>query len=507
MSVNLEKIVYLSVGVGLIFAVMWLLVWGTNLPEFALWKVFVMILPAAVLIILLMQSHESLRFLFFSFIVALPVLGIALPPKRWGITALDLLVGLMVIFLLFRNNVTNTKIKLVPEPLVLAALLLVFPSVVLAIDPMTSIIEYIRMIGFYLAFVVVHHFLSEPDVRDKVVFWLATSVIIVGLFVFIEKQTGINFSNSGQNVNALTYVGTSIIYRTAGLFQDPQKVGQFLAVLLVLLVVLWSRGIPSLRRTRWWVLIAIALGAGALLLTVSRMAIAGGFSMAIVSYITLGKSSILKKIAFIGIPALTVVLLILAFSSIALVEKFVPENLQKRFTTVDRSQDGRFGIWEDSWHIFEENPLTGIGPGNYQEYLMRENPKFRRYEKVGGYVPSQPESGYLKILYETGTPGAIGMIVLFFAFLMRIIKTVISCKDDNERSWSLAVGASLIVYLATFSTLFTPSDPRNAVLVLLMIALVGSFRNRSIAERQERLSENRELTTVSIPGQPPGRAN
>jgi len=66
-----------------------------------------------------------------------------------------------------------------------------------------------------------------------------------------------------------------------------------------------------------------------------------------------------------------------------------------------KSFDARFVIWSQAINVFVEHPLTGIGPGTFEDY-------FPPYPKWG--VP-QPHNIFLAFLIQTGLIGFIGFVL------------------------------------------------------------------------------------------------
>lgn len=77
-----------------------------------------------------------------------------------------------------------------------------------------------------------------------------------------------------------------------------------------------------------------------------------------------------------------------------------------------KSFDARFVIWQTAWEAFETKPITGIGPGTFQDY-------FPPYPKWG--VP-QPHNIFLAFLLQTGITGFIGFILILIWFFSRRLK-------------------------------------------------------------------------------------
>lgn len=71
-----------------------------------------------------------------------------------------------------------------------------------------------------------------------------------------------------------------------------------------------------------------------------------------------------------------------------------------------KSFDARFVIWETAIDAFLTRPITGIGPGTFQDY-------FPPYPKWG--VP-QPHNIFLAFLIQTGIVGFIGFILILIWF-------------------------------------------------------------------------------------------
>ena len=462
-------------GFGVIAAIMASIVWGTNLPKFALWKFFVLLVPVIIYVLFFIASKDSLKFLFFTIFSALPVLGVRMPPVSLGITPLDIVFVLTTITIFALSKIR--KINLMPMPTLVIGILLVLPSIAVAIDPIKAVVEGARLVGAYMVFVLLRHYLSSEEIRANVDVILVGVMVVVALSVLLERFTGINLSNSGTSLNSISIIDQNTIQRVGGIFQDPQKAGQFLAVLIVYIAVLWSRGIFS-SKLFYLVFASFLLGISALLSTVSRLAIGSGLVIALSGFLFLSNGLFIKRMAMILFVTGVGLGVSLNMSETDLMKKIVPKDLLLRFTTTSESADDRLSIWKDSWQIFKDNPVFGIGPGTYQEYLMRRDPQLRRLHESGGYVPQQPESGYLTILYEMGLLGAMGFILVLMTTVIRIVRNLVVSKNFHFRSYTWATAAGSIVYFACFFTLFTPADPRNAILPLILLALLPSSEEK-----------------------------
>jgi O-antigen ligase len=151
----------------------------------------------------------------------------------------------------------------------------------------------------------------------------------------------------------------------------------------------------------------------------------------------------------------------------------------------------RVGIWMDTWDMFANHPVTGIGFGGFQQYLLDTRPMVTNYYGIGvaegvPYIPNQPESGYFKILYEGGILGSLAVMVLIGATLRRGIAAIASRQvGADERSQVIAALAGLAAFAITFVTLFNTVDPRMLALftILLAVAWQPSVQRSSPAAR------------------------
>ena len=80
------------------------------------------------------------------------------------------------------------------------------------------------------------------------------------------------------------------------------------------------------------------------------------------------------------------------------------------------SFDARLIIWQKALEVFKNYPLTGIGPGTFEDY-------FPSYPIWG--VP-QPHNLYLAFLIQTGIIGFIGFIWLLVWFFKSKIRSPIT---------------------------------------------------------------------------------
>jgi O-antigen ligase len=75
----------------------------------------------------------------------------------------------------------------------------------------------------------------------------------------------------------------------------------------------------------------------------------------------------------------------------------------------DPARVGRAGVWEDTWRLFEQHPLAGVGLGGYWIAIRTT------HRGSGFLVPRQAHNDYLELLASAGVVG--GLLFLTFLFL------------------------------------------------------------------------------------------
>lgn len=425
-----------------------------------------------------MTRREPLRFIFFALIACLPVAFALVPPGRMGVTVFDLVMVALTIGLIGRRVFASTPAgaRLFPTGSLLIAWLLFIPCVVFSQFPVLSLQVFILNFATYAFFLLALEELEREGGLERLVLLLAIVLLVMAAGLFVDHALHLNLSLRGGNLNQSSYGGGREIWRAGGFFQDPQRAGAFLSCMITFLLLLAVRGRFRGTGLRIVVWAAIAVSSAALITTVSRGAILACISISALALFAFNGWSAAAKLAIAAAATLAVLGVALAPAEWWL--GVVPGPVLERFLQSRAEFAIRVEIWFDTWSMFANHPYTGIGPGSFQAYLIETQPTVTNYYGIGeaagvAYIPDQPESGYLKILYEGGIAGSLACLLVAGDALRRA-GAVIAARDaePDARSECVAALASLATFAATFVTLFTVSDPRIAALLALVLAVV-----------------------------------
>jgi O-antigen ligase len=422
--------------------------------------------------------REPLRFAFLALIVSFPLASATVPPGRLGLTIFDVVMIALMVGLIGKNMFASSKASepLFPTMSLLIAWLLCIPCVVLSQFPLTSVQSFIETFAVYVFFLFALNELRRERGLERLVLLLSIVLILMAGGLFVDHFLHVNLSLRGSNLNQLSYAAGLEIWRAGGFFQDPQKGAAFVASTITFLLVLCVRGRFRGMKMRFLVWAAIVVGSVALVTTISRSAILACVLVSGLALFAFNKWSAAVKLVLMGSMMLVVIVMALTPSETWL--NVVPAAVAERFVNTHAAWDVRRMIWFDTWDMFADQPLTGIGLGSFQSYLIERHPAIFNYYGLGttegiSYVPDQPESGYLKILYEGGIAGSIAALLVAGDALRRAIAVVASEKSNSDaRTEAIAALAGLMTFGATFVTAFTMSDERLAAVFAFLLGVI-----------------------------------
>ncbi|WP_167505888.1 O-antigen ligase family protein [Desulfosediminicola flagellatus] len=417
--------------------------------------------------------------IFFSTRLAIlsliPIINITLPPKRFDLSVFTVLLIICFLVLLIRVLLKKDAINLIPDKLAFLFLLSALPPVFLGFDSLNSIEFFFKVLILdYLFFIVIYDFLSEKNAFRDIVKYLALALIFISLAIFFEFITGINLSGEEKNLNALKK-----FTRCAGFFQDPQKAAQFLAVGITFFILLLCRNVPLGKTVSRLVSASLPVSYGALLLTASKNGIIIGLLLPTLSIILFNNNNKLKStFLFFLLPLF--LLMLLVFQN-ALTTMILKSSAGTRMTEISQSSNIRVNIWHESWLAFQNygNLVAGVGPGNYQELIMRADPERRNDKAEGRYVPDQPESGYLKILYETGLFSLVGLFLFSLGIVRKAAKSFFASEQTVSTNIAISASFALVAFSFGFVTLFTVTDNKNLMIFVIMYALLSYLQKNN----------------------------
>jgi len=138
---------------------------------------------------------------------------------------------------------------------------------------------------------------------------------------------------------------------------------------------------------------------------------------------------------------------------------------------------GRLFIWERSLEIVADNPLTGIGPGNFdEEYKRRIGP-----EVTDRFWYQHSHNDFLEAAARSGVPGAVTFGLLWVAVLFNFRRKWREYSADSpERGWLTIALVGSLVFLVGSVTEATFSDEEVRALLMLVwgLGLVAVYNYR-----------------------------
>lgn len=460
-----------------VFLGMFIAVLGNSLGIYALYYLVAACLAlAAGLFVVLSPSPE--RRIFFALLLGLPLIAAIFPPRRFGISVFD---AMMLTTLALQLGRYITEKRFATGAFFISwhfrtAFIGLFFLVGFSYFPAHSLWIWFETLAIYVFFRCCVDEMQDEKGFERIIFWLGIVVIALFAGVLIDRFAHINLTLGGGNPNQYLLLKGDLIRRAGGFFQDPQKSAQFFscagALFFALLI---CNRLPS-GPAKKAALIALPLCLGGIVLSGSRLSL-----IAIV--LALGWGSIFLTRTS-SATRLLIVLVLAACGTIFLMLPtdawlaLLPPQIIARFETLGESLDFRMHIWFDTWKMFADQPLWGIGPGSFREYLRTTNPTSLGFYGLGSlngaeYVPDQPESGYLKILYEGGIVGSLCALIIVIGTLRKAAAEIFSPISSVDRKSEAVAGLlGLAVFGITFVSLFTLSDEKNVAILCLMLAII-----------------------------------
>lgn len=367
---------------------------------------------------------------------------------------LSMIVVLTGIYYIFVNRIRILSLPLSKPFLVL--LIFSFLSVVLSANLYDGLQEWVRLLSFYVIYLVFTCAIKNKDDIKKLVAIFLISIIMPAVVAIYQLFTGTgNLETAGFN-------------RVMGTFAHPMQFSYFLLFIITLLLVL---SLESKRKDLIFLAVSSSLFLSFLLYySYTRAAWLGLVAILVV----LGYMRY-RKLLY-AVPIFLIIMAIFFSSTIA--ERFEDLNFTKARAAGEwgNSLDARYRTWGDTAPLFLKNPVIGNGYGT-SEIVVEE----------------APHNDYLKLLAETGILG-------FGAYLWLLLATIRSAgRNFIRRQSSFYKGLALvffiqIIILAIFS--IDSNMLRNIAFQWSFWALAAAVYKSGVLEGQT--TKNQPVNNLGI---------
>lgn len=187
------------------------------------------------------------------------------------------------------------------------------------------------------------------------------------------------------------------------------------------------------------------------------------------------KAEQLKKMALLGVISIAIVA-----TSLGLYAVFSKgDAIQKQFSSITNihhsANEDRLKKWEQTWQLFEEQPITGIGLGDWKIEILRFITKNSEVEQ-GRLFFQRPHNDYLWILSEMGIFTFVAYLSIFVAAIMAIFRLLKRTENEATQNWLYLLLHAVIGYLI-FSAFAFPKERIEEIFFLHLIFAAILYEN------------------------------
>jgi O-antigen ligase len=202
------------------------------------------------------------------------------------------------------------------------------------------------------------------------------------------------------------------------------------------------------------------------------------FLIVIYSICMLFQAKLSKNRSWIRTLVLFLAVFTIAFLSYTVTQKYLfPKNstdiyntaYTERLSSISQGEDGRLDSWKRSAILFKQNPLLGVGTGNWKICVLKyENPT-----KSDFTFMIKAHNDFIEIFTETGIIGGAAFIFIFVFLIFNFLKAFFKPDGIRGLSFSDLFLPAFGIFCYSFDAFFNyPAD--RPEIQLLFAVFVGS---------------------------------
>jgi len=387
--------------------------------------------------------------------------------------SLAIMMCLLLTFPVFnkRKFFTKSDFSILKNPFILVYTLLVTlqgVSIIIATNTGEALHDLLKS-GSYLVFFIFTtlYIIPQKDSRsiflkNMVLFTILISAIGIfqSLNVFSEygfsfanaiKING-NFANKNMFSQILFFGFTFSAYGIYFLKKTWRNTAFFAALIsLLLIILLMTRGV-------WLALFIISI--------ISLIFFLGGIRKHLQKKL-ISKKRLLIFSGLVGIGLLFLSVVSLQFEY----GQSIKNRIENSLKLSDTSIASRIDLWKKTTKIIEENPVLGVGSGNWKIEILKYD--VIRYND-GWIVPRRVHNDYLTVISEIGLIGFIVYLTMFGFIVFYLIKTIQKAKETDDKIFALSLLSATIGYIC-FSFFSFPKERVESQILLNLIFAFSIF--------------------------------
>lgn len=141
-----------------------------------------------------------------------------------------------------------------------------------------------------------------------------------------------------------------------------------------------------------------------------------------------------------------------------------------------KTLESRILFWENSMQMAKENPILGVGLGNWQILFPKYGlNQFDDYAMANGENTLQrPHNDFIWILCETGILGLLAYLMIFGLVFFQLYSLIKNTTDAKEKWKFFFIMSALVGYLLISFFDFPYERIEHQVILMLLLAIVAS---------------------------------
>jgi O-antigen ligase len=132
----------------------------------------------------------------------------------------------------------------------------------------------------------------------------------------------------------------------------------------------------------------------------------------------------------------------------------------------------RLYLWKNSWKLFSESPLTGIGLADWQIYWPKYGMSGASYLDAAIMRYEHPHNEFILLLTECGVAGLVCYLSFFLFFIYRALRIIFSKSEIRKRLTALLMLSGIICLLILCFFGYPLHRPYTIILVILMCVVI-----------------------------------